>query len=505
MKKFVSLILISLLVFAPFALADDTGSTSDSADKVLESEPVKVNDTEVVDSEVINQAVKESTLLVQLKKHLAQSRYRYFVLQNNMEVAKEGLVQLEDTVAVLEEEIVNLNDTIDDTMNKIRSVKTQVERGEMEISDIEEEVLVLELQFEDQKEVVQDLMRLLYVKRDVFYDDEGVNPVKVLVSPDSISETLQKVTYLNLIENENQSQIKKLADLDFQLKGKRNDLREKRTELDRMDSELKEELQAQVEERNAKQNVLNETKEEKLIYESMLVTADEKAEDIQREIEIYEENVKIMEGKMMDIRSVLTEDQQAIIDQIETDALENFAVSDAASSIDLQWPVSPGKGLTAFFSDSNYVRVFGVQHHAVDIRANQGSTIFAPADGVVYKVVFKENSTNYAYVMIAHRKGVMTVVGHVSEPLVEPGEYVKQGQIIALSGGTPNTVGSGYRTTGPHVHFEVWQSGVLVDPLLYLPLEEVPVNSLPEQYVKMIQEDMESTIKDLQNALLQSP
>jgi len=105
--------------------------------------------------------------------------------------------------------------------------------------------------------------------------------------------------------------------------------------------------------------------------------------------------------------------------------------------------------------------------------------------------------------MIAHRKGVMTLYGHISKPLVKPGEYIKRGQIIALSGATPGTVGAGVRTTGPHLHFEVWQDGVRVDPLQYLPLEEVPADSLPEKYLKERQNRLESQILELENALKQ--
>ena len=42
--------------------------------------------------------------------------------------------------------------------------------------------------------------------------------------------------------------------------------------------------------------------------------------------------------------------------------------------------------------------------------------IYAPADGIVFSVVFDKTSTKYAYIMIAHRKGVMTLYGHISEP-----------------------------------------------------------------------------------------
>jgi murein DD-endopeptidase MepM/ murein hydrolase activator NlpD len=70
--------------------------------------------------------------------------------------------------------------------------------------------------------------------------------------------------------------------------------------------------------------------------------------------------------------------------------------------------------------------------------------------------------------MLIHGDNISTVYGHISKPLVSEDDYVVQGQAIALSGGMPGTVGSGL-TTGPHLHFEVRQDGVPVDPLEYLP------------------------------------
>jgi hypothetical protein len=73
--------------------------------------------------------------------------------------------------------------------------------------------------------------------------------------------------------------------------------------------------------------------------------------------------------------------------------------------------------------------------------------------------------------------------------------------MIAFTGATPGSVGAGARTTGPHLHFEVWQDGARVDPLLYLPLEEVPSEDLPDSYIEEMQNDLENEIRQIQEAL----
>ena len=68
----------------------------------------------------------------------------------------------------------------------------------------------------------------------------------------------------------------------------------------------------------------------------------------------------------------------------------------------------------------------------------------------------------YGYcVVIQHGPGNQTRYGHMSRLLVSEGQTVSQGQVIGLVGSTGNS-------TGPHIHFEIWENGVRVDPLQYL-------------------------------------
>ena len=66
-------------------------------------------------------------------------------------------------------------------------------------------------------------------------------------------------------------------------------------------------------------------------------------------------------------------------------------------------------------------------------------------------------------VIIQHAGDVSTLYAHISESLVESGNYVSQGEVIGL-------VGSTGLSTGPHLHFEVRRDGDPNDPELFLPL-----------------------------------
>jgi murein DD-endopeptidase MepM/ murein hydrolase activator NlpD len=130
------------------------------------------------------------------------------------------------------------------------------------------------------------------------------------------------------------------------------------------------------------------------------------------------------------------------------------------------WPVYGP--ISAGFKNASYMKHFGVPHYGMDIVVGQGTPVSSAADGVVF-LVREGGAKGYTYILIGHRNGYATLYGHLSETHVKAGQDVVAGQIIGLSGGRPGTNGSGPMTTGAHLHFEVIQSGVNVDPKNVLP------------------------------------
>ena len=98
-------------------------------------------------------------------------------------------------------------------------------------------------------------------------------------------------------------------------------------------------------------------------------------------------------------------------------------------------------------------------HTGLDFPGETGTPIFAAAGGVV--VVQELHHAYGNMVEIDHGKGLITRYGHTSRVFVRKGDIVKRGQKIA-------EVGSTGRSTGPHLHFEVWVNGVVQDPRRFL-------------------------------------
>jgi murein DD-endopeptidase MepM/ murein hydrolase activator NlpD len=98
-------------------------------------------------------------------------------------------------------------------------------------------------------------------------------------------------------------------------------------------------------------------------------------------------------------------------------------------------------------------------HKGVDIAAPKGTPIVAVEGGIVLRSKYMRGYGRL--VELKHSDLYTTRYGHNSKNLVKEGDIVNKGQVIAL-------VGSTGRSTGPHVHFEVRQSGVAINPVMYL-------------------------------------
>lgn len=99
------------------------------------------------------------------------------------------------------------------------------------------------------------------------------------------------------------------------------------------------------------------------------------------------------------------------------------------------------------------------RHTGIDIATPPGTSVHAVAEGMV---TFAGTRSGYGNVIeIDHGNGYMTRYAHNSALDVHPGQHVQVGDVLAQAG-------SSGRSTGPHVHFEVWYDGRVVNPLAFV-------------------------------------
>lgn len=111
---------------------------------------------------------------------------------------------------------------------------------------------------------------------------------------------------------------------------------------------------------------------------------------------------------------------------------------------------------------SSYGARWGTTHYGLDFAAPMLTPEYAAADGVVLRAGSASGFGLAVYIL--HDNGDVTVYGHMEKILVKKGQYVDAGETIAL-------LGNRGQSTGPHLHFEVFEGGLdgsRVDPRAWL-------------------------------------
>ena len=164
-------------------------------------------------------------------------------------------------------------------------------------------------------------------------------------------------------------------------------------------------------------------------------------------------------------QNITFHDTRLLSPEIEAEERAWLEAAVAAFTPDKRWngvlSLPTGAAVNAWFgawrsfNGSAYDRY----HHGVDFAAPTGAPVSAAADGTVVAAQALQIRGNT--VVIDHGWGLYTAYAHLSDMAHAPGDSVLGGQLI---GGIGNTG----RSTGPHLHWEVWLHGVNVDPMQWV-------------------------------------
>lgn len=369
-------------------------------------------------------------------------------LENEKSKVDSQIKEAQEKQEQLEAEKSETMKTVESLITQISSVQAEVDQLESRISELQTEISSRERDIEQKEEEYNEQEKLLDARIVALYKSGDTSYLDVLLTSSSITDFLAKYYMAEELINYDK-------ELMQSIKQQKADIEAEKTQLEADKKELDTSL-AQTEQ---KKTSLKSLKNEKEDYVDQL-TAEEK--EVQEEIEeLEEENRKIAnEIKEAQIR------YQKQLEELKNNSGSSSSQSGSGYFIR---PVSSGPiTATAYYSSGKF-------HGAVDYGVSVGTPVKAAADGVV--MTTKNLSSSYGtYVVIQHANGLQTYYAHGKSGSisVEPGEIVKQGQQIMLSGNTGNS-------SGPHLHFEVRKSPYnysysakaygqdsRVDPLQYL-------------------------------------
>lgn len=437
-----------------------------------------------LENQLSDKSLQQAYFLMKLRDELGNAKDDYSGFSSAISHTKSALGETNLQVTSLKDQIENLDVLIDQSNRKISAVFLQVSAFEREITALEKDYEFKEFALQDQEKLLKEYITMLYTQEHSLglgTDDSELSSMMLLLSGDSVQDTLKNLNYLEIMDRTGRGIIQRAqTSLDILTKQKK-ELDEKYAKLSTLKERLKNERGLLEEQKVSKAEIMRATKGQERIYEELLARSAKQQDQSLDEIQTLRKNLDYVQKKIQDSgNNADIEEMMKLIDQKVAAIYE--LQSQEGTDGDWKWPVSPGSGISAFFHDGAYAKTFGVAHQAIDIRAIQRTPVRAPKDAIVYKVKDNDDS-NYSYVILAHAGNFQTIYGHINESLVKEGDTVKAGDVFAFTGGMPGSKGAGYMTTGPHLHLEMLKDGQHVDPLDYLPLAYVPIDSLPERYL----------------------
>jgi len=362
--------------------------------------------------------------------------------QDQLDELTKQTTAYENSIRAKRQEITNLNNQtsiLEDSIAKmaleIQTIELKVEKTNLEIANIQLEI--------DNKheEIVNQQQKMGDVLRTVDKLDRKKSYLEVLILKGDIGSFFKELNELQLLEESLSEDLGVLRELEEQLNVKKDNLEKRRQQLDGLKEKLLTNQEKLEIDKSVKNQLLGQTKGQETSFQQLLEQV--KAEQAQINAEIQNLEVEARK-KLLANQGLLPQDDGFI------------------------WPV-PSRKITAYFHDPDYPFRYIFEHPAVDIGSTpQGTPVRAARSGYVARVSF-DGTSRYGYIMIVHTGGLSTVYGHISKPYVTEDDFVVQGEVIALSGGSPGSPGAGNLTTAAHLHFEVRLNGIPVDPLNYLP------------------------------------
>lgn len=373
------------------------------------------------------------------------------VTSQDAEDAREQVSSMEDEMEKVQQTLTDLEGLKNDTAAYVRELDLSLEQLGAELSSLEEqriskeeEIAAAQQELEEARQTEENQYEAMKLRIRYMYERGETSYFDILLQSENIADMLNRAEYISQIAEYDRNQLELYARTKEEVAQKEAVLEQEHSELLAV-QEATEAKQASVE------TLLANKQQELQSYEAQIASAE-------NQISEYEKDIALQEARIKEIEEEIRRQEEEARKQAE--AAGTTYKTTSLGDINFIWPCPSSSRITSGFGGrSSPTEGASSNHKGIDIGASTGSDILAAAGGTVTISTYSSSAGNY--IMISHGGGISTVYMHCSQRLVEVGDTVSQGQVIAKVGST------GY-STGPHLHFEIRSGGGNVDPSLYV-------------------------------------
>ena len=345
-------------------------------------------------------------------------------LEQEQEQINHQIEEAEKKQEEIEKQKSQAMKSVESLIGQISSVQTEIDGLKEKVNNLQKEIEQKEIDIEKKQEEYIEQEALLDARLIAMYENGQTSYLDAVLTASSFTDMLAKYNAASELIEYDKELMRSTRQQKEQIETEKAQL-----EIDKQD------LKTSLTEQENKSKELNKLKSQKET-EAEKLSEDEK--ELQKEIEQLEKDNR-------EIANAIKEAERKYQQQLQ--ALKNSAGSNSsAGSGYFTRPVSSNNiTARAYYSSGKF-------HGALDYGIPIGTTVVAGADGVVMTTADLSGSYG-TYVVIRHANGLQSYYAHGKKGsiVVSPGDTVKKGQKIMLSGNTG-------KSFGPHLHFEVRKS-----------------------------------------------
>ncbi|HCI05276.1 MAG: Peptidase, M23/M37 family [Parcubacteria group bacterium GW2011_GWC1_45_9] len=382
----------------------------------------------------------------ELKNQILQREKEIEQLEKQAEIFRNEIDKNSSKAKTLNTEIAKINAQVNQLKNNIAITQKKIETTELEIREIGTDIGTAEESIRQNSEVLVGLIRQLN-------EMDAKDPLFILLESKKVSEIVQQLAYWDSLQENLVEKTNFLRALKNDLQQSLSNSQRKKDQYNTLAMVLAAQRTVADDQKQEKQTVLSQTKNQEQTYQKLLKETEEKQKQVEDEIFNLEQEMK----KQLNLGSL----------------------PGRAKGL-LMMPVSGGY-ITQDFGDvpvGSVTRKYYSFHNGIDFGAKTGigTPILAAADGRVKAV---GNNGKYAYgkwIAIDHGNNLVTLYAHLSYIGVKTPESVQKGQVIGYMGATGLAL-------GPHLHFTLYAANTFKTESRWFGLLPLGAPLDPEDYL----------------------